>query len=67
MLFCFLQHIYRGFKPGGRAAVVLPNNVLFFTKGVASLSRELRRPHCVQPRGLLLEGNSDEVWQTLDL
>lgn len=25
----FLQHIYRGMKPGGRAAVVLPDNVLF--------------------------------------
>ncbi|HWI20884.1 MAG TPA: N-6 DNA methylase [Vicinamibacterales bacterium] len=27
--FCFLQHVYRGLKPGGRAAVVLPDNVLF--------------------------------------
>jgi type I restriction enzyme M protein len=27
--FCFLQHIYRGLRPGGRAAVVLPDNVLF--------------------------------------
>jgi type I restriction enzyme M protein len=27
--FCFLQHIYRGLKPGGRAAVVLPDSVLF--------------------------------------
>ncbi|MBE9233181.1 N-6 DNA methylase [Cuspidothrix issatschenkoi LEGE 03284] len=26
---CFLQHIYQGLKPGGRAAVVLPDNVLF--------------------------------------
>lgn len=25
----FLQHVYRGLKPGGRAAVVLPDNVLF--------------------------------------
>lgn len=25
----FLQHIYRGLNPGGRAAVVLPDNVLF--------------------------------------
>lgn len=25
----FLMHIYRGLKPGGRAAVVLPDNVLF--------------------------------------
>lgn len=27
--FCFVQHIYRGLKPGGRAAIVLPDNVLF--------------------------------------
>lgn len=27
--FAFLQHIYRGLKSGGRAAVVLPDNVLF--------------------------------------
>lgn len=27
--FAFLQHIYRGLKAGGRAAVVLPDNVLF--------------------------------------
>ncbi len=27
--FCFVQHIYRSLKPGGRAAVVLPDNVLF--------------------------------------
>lgn len=27
--FAFLQHIYRALKPGGRAAVVLPDNVLF--------------------------------------
>ncbi len=27
--FCFLQHIYNGLKSGGRAAVVLPDNVLF--------------------------------------
>ncbi|MBX9569848.1 MAG: type I restriction-modification system subunit M [Candidatus Obscuribacterales bacterium] len=27
--FAFLQHIYRGLAPGGRAAVVLPDNVLF--------------------------------------
>lgn len=25
----FLQHIYRGLMPGGRAAVILPDNVLF--------------------------------------
>jgi type I restriction enzyme M protein len=27
--FCFLQHIYNGLRTGGRAAVVLPDNVLF--------------------------------------
>jgi type I restriction enzyme M protein len=27
--FCFLQHVYRSLKPGGRAAVVQPDNVLF--------------------------------------
>ncbi len=27
--FSFLQHIYRSLKPGGRAAVILPDNVLF--------------------------------------
>ncbi len=26
---CFLQHFYRSLKPGGRAAVILPDNVLF--------------------------------------
>jgi type I restriction enzyme M protein len=26
---CFLQHIYGALKPGGRAAVVVPDNVLF--------------------------------------
>jgi type I restriction enzyme M protein len=25
----FLEHVYRGLKPGGRAAVVVPDNVLF--------------------------------------
>jgi type I restriction enzyme M protein len=27
--FCFLQHVSRSLKPGGRAAVVMPDNVLF--------------------------------------
>ncbi len=27
--FCFLQHIYQSLQPGGRAAVVLPDNALF--------------------------------------
>ncbi|WNM63363.1 class I SAM-dependent DNA methyltransferase [Candidatus Nitrospira neomarina] len=26
---CFLQHVYRSLEPGGRAAIVLPDNVLF--------------------------------------
>jgi len=35
----FLQHIYRGLEPGGRAAVVLPDNVLF-EENVGSKIRE---------------------------
>ncbi|WP_447745020.1 N-6 DNA methylase [Pseudomonas nicosulfuronedens] len=35
----FLQHIYRGLKPGGRAAVVLPDNVLF----ESGIGTEVRR------------------------
>lgn len=35
----FAQHIYRSLKPGGRAAVVLPDNVLF----EAGLGAEIRR------------------------
>ncbi len=35
----FLQHIYRGLKPGGRAAVVLPDNVLF----EAGVGTDIRR------------------------
>jgi type I restriction enzyme M protein len=27
--FCFFQHVYRSLKPSGRAAVVMPDNVLF--------------------------------------
>lgn len=27
--FCFIQHIYDALEPGGRAAVVIPDNVLF--------------------------------------
>ncbi len=34
----FLQHIYRALKPGGRAAVVVPDNVLFETRAT-----EIRR------------------------
>lgn len=35
----FLQHIYRNLKPGGRAAVVLPDNVLF----EAGIGTDIRR------------------------
>jgi type I restriction enzyme M protein len=39
--FCFLQHIYRGLKPGGRAAVVLPDNVLFESNVGSDIRRDL--------------------------
>lgn len=35
----FLQHIYGGLKPGGRAAVVLPDNVLF-DEGIGKIIRQ---------------------------
>ena len=37
----FLQHIYRALKPGGRAAVVLPDNVLFESGVGADIRRDL--------------------------
>jgi len=37
----FLQHIYRGLKAGGRAAVVLPDNVLFESNTGAEIRRDL--------------------------
>jgi type I restriction enzyme M protein len=37
----FLQHIYRGLKEGGRAAVVLPDNVLFEAGVGADIRRDL--------------------------
>lgn len=37
--FAFLQHIYRGLRSGGRAAVVLPDNVLF----ESNVGRDIRR------------------------
>lgn len=37
----FLQHIYRNLKPGGRAAVVLPDNVLFEAGAGAEVRRDL--------------------------
>ncbi len=37
----FLQHIYRALKPGGRAAVVLPDNVLFEAGVGSDIRRDL--------------------------
>ena len=37
----FLQHIYRGLVPGGRAAVVLPDNVLFEENTGARIREDL--------------------------
>ena len=37
----FLQHIYRFLKPGGRAAVVLPDNVLFEDGVGADVRRDM--------------------------
>jgi type I restriction enzyme M protein len=37
----FLQHIYRNLKPGGRAAVVLPDNVLFESGKGTDIRRDL--------------------------
>jgi type I restriction enzyme M protein len=37
----FLQHIYRSLKPGGRAAVVLPDNVLFEVGVGAVIRRDM--------------------------
>lgn len=39
--FAFLQHIYRGLQAGGRAAVVLPDNVLFESNIGAEIRRDL--------------------------
>ncbi|SFI30332.1 N-6 DNA methylase [Nitrosomonas sp. Nm34] len=39
--FAFLQHIYRALKPGGRAAVVLPDNVLFESNVGTHIRRDL--------------------------
>ena len=39
--FAFLQHIYRALKPGGRAAVVLPDNVLFESNVGSDIRRDL--------------------------
>lgn len=39
--FCFLQHIYQALKKGGRAAVVLPDNVLFDSNVGTQIRRDL--------------------------
>lgn len=39
--FAFLQHVYRFLLPGGRAAVVLPDNVLFEANTGADIRRDL--------------------------
>ncbi|HEJ7239521.1 TPA: N-6 DNA methylase [Serratia marcescens] len=39
--FAFLQHIYLGLKAGGRAAVVLPDNVLFESGVATDVRRDL--------------------------
>ncbi len=39
--FCFVQHIVRALKPGGRAAVVLPDNVLFESNVGTEIRRDL--------------------------
>jgi type I restriction enzyme M protein len=41
----FLQHIYLGLKPGGRAAVVLPDNVLF-EEGIGRKVRQTLMNRC---------------------
>jgi type I restriction enzyme M protein len=37
----FLQHVYRGLRSGGRAAIVLPDNVLFEENTGAEIRRDL--------------------------
>jgi type I restriction enzyme M protein len=37
----FLQHVYRSLKPGGRAAIVLPDNVLFEENTGTKIRRDL--------------------------
>jgi type I restriction enzyme M protein len=39
--FVFLQHVYRGLQPGGRAAVVMPDNVLFESNTGRDIRRDL--------------------------
>lgn len=37
----FLQHVYRSLKPGGRAAIVLPDNVLFEGRAGKDIRKDL--------------------------
>jgi type I restriction enzyme M protein len=37
----FLQHVYRGLRSGGRAAIVMPDNVLFEENAGAEIRRDL--------------------------
>jgi type I restriction enzyme M protein len=39
--FAFLQHVYRGLRSGGRAAIVMPDNVLFEENAGAEIRRDL--------------------------
>lgn len=43
----FLQHIVALLKPGGRAAVIVPDNVLFETGAAAAIRRRLLASCCV--------------------
>lgn len=47
----FLQHCYKALRPGGRAAVIVPDNVLFEEHAGAALRRELL--HCCNLHTLL--------------
>ena len=38
---CFLQHIYEGLQPGGRAAVIVPDNVLFEVNTAKNIRSDL--------------------------
>jgi type I restriction enzyme M protein len=43
----FLQHVYRGLKPGGRAAVIVPDNVLFEEAVGAQIRADLMDKCCL--------------------
>ena len=51
----FLQHIYRNLKAGGRAAVVLPDNVLFEAGVGTDVRRDLmNKCNCILRQRILL-------------